>query len=116
MHPTQMLLNFYIYKYIYIYIYIYIKLSEYIYIYIYNEVPRSIRLDQARCFTGKRFEEFCTENNLEPIYAHANAIEQSGLLNFLFKKRKSSIKATTRKTCIYTKTKENQLKNLKYSI
>ena len=31
--------------------------------YIYNHgVPRTIISDQARCFTGKKFEFFCTEN------------------------------------------------------
>ena len=36
--------------------------------YIYNHgVPRDIRLDQARCFTGKMIETFCTENNITPI-------------------------------------------------
>ena len=41
--------------------------------YIYNQgVPRTIKLDQARCFTGKKFETFCTESNIKPIYAPAN--------------------------------------------
>ena len=36
--------------------------------YIYNHgVPRNIRLDQARCFTGKKFETICTENFITPI-------------------------------------------------
>ena len=36
--------------------------------YIYQHgVPRTIRLDQARCFTGKKFETFCTEINITPI-------------------------------------------------
>ena len=44
--------------------------------YIYNQgVPRTIRLDQARFFTGNKLENFCTENNITPIYAPANAIE-----------------------------------------
>ena len=44
-------------------------LNKYIY---QHGVPRTIRLDQARCFTGKKFETFCTENNITPIYAPAN--------------------------------------------
>ena len=40
--------------------------------YIYQHgVPRTIRLDQARCFTGKKFEIFCNENKITPIYAPA---------------------------------------------
>ena len=31
-------------------------------------VPRTIRLDKARCLTSKKFEPFCTGNNIEPIY------------------------------------------------
>ena len=38
----------------------------------HHGVPRAIRLDQARCFTGKKLETFCTENNITPIYAPAN--------------------------------------------
>ena len=41
--------------------------------YIYNHgVCKTLRLDQARCFTGKKFETFCTENNITHIYAPAN--------------------------------------------
>ena len=49
--------------------------------YIYQHgVPRTIRLDQARCFTGKKFEIFCTENNITPIYAPANDHRAIGLV------------------------------------
>ena len=38
--------------------------------YIYNHVvPRTVELDQARCLTGKKFETFCIENNITPIFA-----------------------------------------------
>ena len=41
--------------------------------YIYNQgLPRTIRLDQARCFTGKKFETFCSEIIIIPIHAPAN--------------------------------------------
>ena len=43
-------------------------------------VPRTIRLDQARCFTGKKFETFGTENNITPIYAPANDHRAIGLV------------------------------------
>ena len=39
-----------------------------------------MRLDQARCFTGKKFETFCTENNITPIYAPANYHRAIGLV------------------------------------
>ena len=52
-------------------------LNKYIY---QHGVPRTIRLDQARCFTGKKFETFCTENNVPPIYAPANDQRAIGLL------------------------------------
>ena len=52
--------------------------------YIYNHVvPRSIGLDQDRCFTGKKFEAFCTENNITPIYAPANDHRAIGLVERL---------------------------------
>ena len=43
-------------------------------------VPRTIRLDQARCFTGKKFETFYTENKITPIYAPANDHREIGLV------------------------------------
>ena len=54
-------------------------LNNYIYIY-HHGVPRTVRLDQARCFTGKNFETFCTENNITPIYAPANDHRAIGLV------------------------------------
>ena len=52
-------------------------LNKYIY---HHGVPRAIRLDQARCFTGKKFETFCTENIITPIYAPANNHRAIGLV------------------------------------
>ena len=52
-------------------------LNKYIY---QHGVPRTIRLDQARCFTGKKFEIFCTEINITPIYAPANDHRAIGLV------------------------------------
>ena len=52
--------------------------------YIYNHgVPRTIRLGQARYFKGKKFETFCTENNIKPIYAPANDHRAIGLVERL---------------------------------
>ena len=52
-------------------------LNNYVY---HHGVPRTIRLDQARCFTGKKFETFCTENSITPIYAPANDHRAIGLV------------------------------------
>ena len=52
-------------------------LNKYIY---QHGVPRTIRLDQARCFTGKKFEIFCTENNITSINAPANDHRAIGLV------------------------------------
>ena len=52
--------------------------------YIYQHgAPRTIRLDQARCFTGKKFETFCTETFCTPIYAPANDHRAIGLVERL---------------------------------
>ena len=59
----------------------YIYMNIYIYIYIYNiGVPRIRRLDQARCLTGKNFEEYFSEKIIEPIYAPANDHRAMGLV------------------------------------
>ena len=55
-------------------------LNNYIY---HHGVPRTIRLDQARCFTGKKFEIFCTENNIVPIYAPADDHRAIGLVELI---------------------------------
>ena len=53
--------------------------------YIYNHgVLRTIRLDQARCFTAKKFETFCIENNITPIFAPANDHRVIGLVKRIF--------------------------------
>ena len=46
-------------------------------------VPRTIRLDQARCFTGKKFETFCAEYNITSIYAPANDRRAIGIVERL---------------------------------
>ena len=52
--------------------------------YIYNHgVPRTIKLDKIRCFRGKKFETFCSENNITPIYAPANNHRAKGLVERL---------------------------------
>ena len=50
-----------------------------------HEAPRTIRLGQARSLTGKKFETFCTEKNIERIYAPANDQRAIGLVECLIK-------------------------------
>ena len=60
--------------------------------YIYHQgVPRAIRLDQARCFTGKKLETFCTENNITPIYAPANDHRAIGLVERIIQTMKRQL-------------------------
>ena len=97
---------------IYIYIYIYIYKYIYIYIYIYNHwVPRTVRLDQARCFTGKKFETFFIENNITPIFAPANDHRAIGLVERLVQTTKSQL------SCMKTQlNKKFNLENSLYAI
>ena len=46
-------------------------------------VPRSIRMDQARCQTGNVVEEFCNKNNIKIIFAPANDHRSIGLIERL---------------------------------
>ena len=60
--------------------------------YIYHQgVPRAIRLDQARCFTGKKFETFCSEINITPIYAPANNHRAIGFVERLIQTIKQQL-------------------------
>ena len=51
-------------------------LQEYV---LLHGIPRSIRLDKARCQTGHKIKAFCSQNNIQlveaPIHDH-RAIEQ----------------------------------------
>ena len=77
--------------------------------YIYSHgVPRTIRLDQARCFTGKMFETFCTENNITPIYAPANEYRAIGLVERIIQTIKRQL------SCM--KTPLNKKFNLEHSL
>ena len=80
-------------------------LNKYIY---QHGVPRTIRLDQARCFTGKKFEIFCTEDNITPLYAPANDHRAIGLVERIIqtiKRQLSCMKSQLKKFDI-----ENSLK------
>ena len=77
--------------------------------YIYNRgVPRTVRLDQARCFTGKKIETLCTENNITPIHAPANDHKAIGLVERLIQTIKRQL------SCMKTQLIENF--NLEHSL
>ena len=70
-------------------------LTEYIAI---QGVPRSIRIDQARCQTGKVIKEFCNRNNIKIIFGPANDHRSIGLVERLIqtvKRRLNCIKLDT---------------------
>ena len=76
---------------------------------IYNHgVPRTIRLDQARCFTGKKFETFCTENKITPIYEPADDHRAIGLVERFIQ--------TIRRQLSCMKTQLNKKFNLEHSL
>ena len=75
---------------------------------IYYRLPRTIRLDQARCFTGKKFETFCIENNITPIFAPANDHRAIGLVKRLIQTIKRQL------SCM--KTQLNKKFNLEHSL
>ena len=78
-------------------------------IYIYNHgVPRTIRLDQARCFTEKKVETFCTENNITPTYAPANDHRATDLVERLIQTIKRQLSSM--------KTQLNKKFNLEHSL
>ena len=77
--------------------------------YIYNHgFPRIVILDQARCLTGKKFETFCTENKITPIYAAANNHRAIGLVERLIQ--------TIKRQWSCMKTKLNKKFNLEHSL
>ena len=65
-------------------------------------------MDQARCFTGKKFETFCIENNITPIFAPANDHRAIGLVERLIQTIKRQL------SCI--KTQLNKKFNLEHSL
>ena len=48
-----------------------------------HEVPRNIRLDQARCLKGNKIQQLCKRNNIQLIYAPANDHCPKGLVERL---------------------------------
>ena len=77
--------------------------------YIYNHgVPKTITLDQARCFTRKKFEKFSTESNITPIYAPANDHRAIGLVERPFQ--------TIKRQLSCSKTQPNKKFNLEQSL
>ena len=60
-----------------------------------HDIPRSIRLDQARCQTGHQIKEFCSQNNVQlieaPIHDHRANVLVEGLIQTI-KNRLACIK------------------------
>ena len=74
-------------------------------------VPRTVRLDQARCFTGKKFETLCLENKITPIFAPANDRRAIGLVERLIQTIKRQL------SCMKTQLKKKIcIKNSLYAI
>ena len=77
--------------------------------YIFNHgLSRTVRLDQARCFTGKKFETFCIENNNTPIFASENDHRAIGLVERLIQ--------TIERQLSFLKTQLNKKFNLEHSL
>ena len=71
-------------------------------------IPRSIRLDQARCQTGNQIKAFCSQNNIQLIEAPIHDHRAIGLVESLFQTIKNRL------ACI--KTAAQKQFNLKASI
>ena len=80
-------------------------LQEYV---LLHGMPRSIRLDQARCQNGHQIKAFCSQNNIQLIEAPIHDHRAIGLVERLFQTIKNS------SACIKTAAR-NQF-NLKASI
>ena len=52
-------------------------------------IPRSIRLDQAKCLVGHQVKNFCNKNNIEIIEAPVNDHRAIGLVERLIQTIKS---------------------------
>ena len=72
-------------------------LQEYV---LLHGIPRSIKLDQARCQTGQQIQEFCSQNNIQLIEAPIHDHRAIGLVERLIqtiKNRLACIKTAARK-------------------
>ena len=54
-------------------------------------IPRSIRLDQAKCFIGHQVKTFCNKNNIEIIEAPVNDHRAIGLVERLLQTIKNRL-------------------------
>ena len=54
-------------------------------------IPRSIRLDQARCQTGQQFKAFCNQNNIQLIEAPIHDHRSIGLIERLIQSIKNRL-------------------------
>ena len=72
-------------------------LQEYV---LLHGIPRSIRLDQARCQTGNQIKSFCSQNNIQLIEAPIHGHRAIGLVELLIqtiRNRLACIKTTAQK-------------------
>ena len=68
-------------------------------------VPRSLRIDQARCLVGNQVKNFCTKNNIQLIPAPANDHRAIGLVERLIgtiKQRLACIKDASKEVNTFT--------------
>ena len=54
-------------------------------------IPRSIRLDQAKCLVGNQVKTFCNKNNIEIIEAPVNDHRAIGLVERLIQTIKNRL-------------------------
>ena len=79
-----------------------IFLDNYIHV---HGVPRSLRIDQARCLIGNQVKNFCTKNNITLIPAPANDHRAIGLVERLIstiKQRLGCIKEANKELNSFT--------------
>ena len=64
-------------------------------------IPRSIRLDQAKCLVGNQVKTFCNKNNIDIIEAPVNHHRSLGLVERLIQKIKNRLACTKEEKIVY---------------
>ena len=73
-------------------------------------IPRSIRLDQAKCLVGNQVKNFCNKNNIENIEAPVNDHHAHGLVERLIQTIKNRL------ACIKEEKSTNNSFYVKYAL
>ena len=73
-------------------------------------IPRSIRLDHAKCLVGHQVKNFCYKNNIDIIEAPVNNHCAIGLLERLIQTIKSTL------ACIKEEKSNNNAFHVKYAL